>query len=144
MAKEQSEIPTLKELIDSDQRLRSLRTRNAQAVMASELYDIPIDIFIQRKECSKSGVWRAKRQTKLGYNIGRVGRPQSLSNTDERILVGWIHRLLGRDTIVFTSTLLELVCFFLFAHQTSFIQSFPYRQTSYVRNTQREMKHKNV
>ena len=68
MAKEQSEIPTLKELIDSDQRLRSLRTRNAQAVMASELYDIPIDIFIQRKECSKSGVWRAKRQTKLGYN----------------------------------------------------------------------------
>ena len=104
-----SSYPSLKQLAEQNEEIGNQPNKNAQAYIASVLCNIPISVFISRKECSKSGAWRAKQRLEHGQNPGCNGKPQSLSTQDEKILVSWVRKLIHRGTIVYTSVLVQLV-----------------------------------
>ena len=88
----------------------SQHTDNAKAYVLHSMHGYTRKELCSTISVSNGGISRAKKALQRGFNPGKSGRRQNLSDTDEAILESWVHELLDLGQTVYRFVLLEMVC----------------------------------
>ena len=94
--------------------------KNAQAFFLQRDFGFTRKTFVKEKFGSDAGKSRAKACIRAGHDPCRRGPHQRLSDDDESILEYWVLTLISIGSVVYPTTLMELVC----KNRYSFLISF--------------------
>ena len=85
-------------------------TENAKAYILHSTYGYTRKELCNERSISNGGITRAKKALQRGFDPGKSGRRQNLSDKDEAILESWVLELLDLGQTVYRFVLLEMVC----------------------------------
>ena len=85
-------------------------TPNAKAYLLHSTYGYSRKELCHGISISNGGITRAKKALQRGFDPGKSGRRQNLSDKDEAILESWVLELLDLGQTDYRFVLLEMVC----------------------------------
>ena len=110
MQQSQPEKLPVSEALSTYSDVVSQPTQNAKAYILHSTHGYTRKQLCSEISVSNGGISRAKKALLHGFNPGRSGRRQNLSDKDEAILESWILELLDLGQTVYRFVLLEMVC----------------------------------